>query len=81
MSALVWQDPPNPTKGRRARILTPEILAELRANPGQWALVSEDVANITATRWRKEFPDLEISTRSRGQRARSAVYARARVVT
>jgi hypothetical protein len=35
---LVWQDPP---PNRRRRVLTAEIVDQLRANPGRWAVIRQ----------------------------------------
>jgi hypothetical protein len=35
---LVWRDPP---PDRRRRVLSAEIVAQLRANPGRWAVIRQ----------------------------------------
>lgn len=39
MTDVQWEEPPEDSAPRRRGIVTPEFLAELRANPGKWARV------------------------------------------
>ena len=44
MTTIKWQDPPQPTKGRAVSAKWLAIAATLRANPGRWALISDDMS-------------------------------------
>jgi hypothetical protein len=41
-----WEDPPEPAaRGRRHTLAWAEVAAELRARPGEWAVVYEGASN------------------------------------
>jgi hypothetical protein len=44
-TTVTWTEPPGPN--RRGRRPWEEIAAELRAHPGEWALVAENVSSVT----------------------------------
>lgn len=63
-----WQDPPASGPGRRAKYITPEIAADLRANPGRWLLLDHhDRKAATAIRnWITRHSGFEQTARSDG---------------
>lgn len=74
---LTWveeEEVPKARKGKGAREtgLWAKIMAELRANPGKWAVICEslDAAKLTALRYR--FPDIDF---------RGAIVARGKGIT
>lgn len=73
-----WQEPP-PMQTRKGHIDTlREILPALQANPGRWALITEDASVASITRWKTLFPGIEFTTRQgEHPRGRAAIYARA----
>jgi hypothetical protein len=72
---LVWRDPPPD----RRRLLTAEIVEQLRASPGRWAVVRE-YRSLTATRgWgRRVKHPADIELRGVEEPPGSVLYARAR---
>lgn len=64
MTDITWQEPPASKNSGRPKILTDEILAELRANPGRWALIYRAHNSAMATLWKKRHPDLETTVRT-----------------
>lgn len=73
---VTWQDPPT----RHGRVFRDEILAELRAHPGRWALIRTYPWEHSGS-YPKHPADLELRfvyyTRRPGP-ARTELYARAR---
>ncbi len=73
-TSVVWRDPP----ADRRRLLTDEVLEQLRAHPGRWAVVRE-YANRTAVKGGipvKHPPDIEL--RAVIEPPGSVLYARAK---
>jgi hypothetical protein len=73
---LVWRDPP---PDRRRRLLTAEIVEQLRARPGQWAVVREYPSRTAAKGQRvlaKHPADIEV--RGVLEPPGSVLYARAK---
>jgi hypothetical protein len=72
---LVWRDPP---PGRRRRVLTAEIVRQLRAHPGRWAVIRE-YPNRTAVKGGDVVAHpADIEVRGVEQPPGSVLYARAR---
>jgi hypothetical protein len=74
---LEFRDPPPPGKGRR--LFTDEVLAELRAHPGRWAVIREYTSTATASSHyalRKVPVDIEL--RAVIEPPGSVLYARAK---
>ena len=56
---IEWADPP-PRKRGQVSIHTPELLAELRAHPGEWALIQKAVKiSATSNQFCKRNPEYE----------------------
>ncbi len=72
-AALTWRDPPP----KRHRILTPELVAQLRANPGRWAVVRE-YPNRTAVAHPVPKHPFDLELRRVEEPPGSVLYARAR---
>ena len=72
-----WQEPPAP-KNTRGRTWRPQVVEQLKANPGVWALVEERVATISSTHWARL--GCEATARSQGKNAEGKylvnIYAR-----
>lgn len=82
MSGIRWQEPPPRERdgGNQPGSYYPGVIAELRARPGQWALIREGVTAAVASGLRKRFPDVEFRTvHTEGDPRAQAVdiYARA----
>ena len=76
-TGLVFEDPPPKNPGGYERILTPEILHELKANPGQWARIPGRVSASLVNQWKKRNPGLDATTRNVDQKTRKAtIYVR-----
>jgi hypothetical protein len=73
-SQLVWRDPP---PDRRV-LLTPEIVEQLRASPGRWAVVREYRSLTAANRARQVKHPVDIELRGVEEPPGSVLYARAR---
>jgi hypothetical protein len=73
---LVWRDPP---PDRRHRVLTAEIVEQLRANLGRWAVVRE-YPNRTAVKGRRLLVKHPVDVELRGvvEPPGSVLYARAK---
>lgn len=70
-------DVPAPRRGRgpEAQFFSPEVLVELEANPGKWALIG--VAYPSAvTRARRLYPNLEVVSRKLDGKKKRNIYAR-----
>lgn len=83
MTALKWVDPPKAVTGPGAVGKWSPVADELRANPGVWALIAEDVATTTAAYLRNGMSpgwvkgDFQVrSVGKRENRSRSDLYAR-----
>ena len=75
ITQLVWRDPPS---GRRRRVLTAEIVRQLRAHPGRWAVVRQ-YPNRTAVKGGDVVAHpADIEVRGVEQPPGSVLYARAR---
>lgn len=74
MTEIKWQEPP--TDGRSGDANLTRVLAELRANPGRWALVYEGVHASRAS-YIKARPGFEATSRkSATVQRRCDIYAR-----
>lgn len=65
--SLNFADPP--PRRRRPKYMTPEVCAELRANPGRWALLAAGVtpsARQAVREWCIRHPGYEMTQRSAG---------------
>lgn len=71
----IWKEPPAPAaRGRKGGTKYAELVAELKAHPGKWALVAEGLVNRGPADYiRKQ--GLEVTTRIR-QDGKYDVYAR-----
>lgn len=70
---LIWEDPPEDGRGN-GKVPWKAIVAELRARPGEWAIVWEGTATqagAKAQHLRRYFPGVESVSR------KGKVYARA----
>jgi hypothetical protein len=79
MTDVVWEDPPPDSRGRGlsgAAARNAAILAEVKAHPGKWALVSEDIARSVAQAWKKKGCETRTATNGRGVTARGKLYVR-----
>ncbi len=81
MSDIKWEEPPPASKGRGSTKWK-SILAELRRNPGRWALVLDD-ASPSMTTFIKQGRvgdakpgEFEARSRCEGGQRRGAIYAR-----
>lgn len=71
---VIWEEPPPTTVG--TPIKHPAWLEELRARPGQWALVEESVFSSQVTIWRRRYPDIEMTMREVTAKKTGKLYAR-----
>ncbi len=75
---MEWKEPPPRTRQGSPGIWN-GIVSELRANPGQWALVRTyahpSSASSTATQLKIRFPRLEVTSRKRDD-GQADMYAR-----
>jgi len=53
MEEMTWQEPPNPVRYKRNSIDWATISDNLKANPGEWAVVAHDVNPSVVTHIRK----------------------------
>lgn len=53
MTAIKFQNPPAPSRGRGKSHETQQIITALKARPGEWALIKENVASANGTTWNK----------------------------
>jgi hypothetical protein len=64
MNSVIWEDPPEKTRGPTSSMFTEEIRGELDARAGQWAVVYEFDTGVQARRnsynWRRRWPAYEI---------------------
>jgi hypothetical protein len=73
MAELIWRDPPE----RRRRVLTGEIVNELRAHPGRWAVIRR-YPNRTAIKGRRVIKHpVDIELLGVTEPPGSVLYARA----
>jgi hypothetical protein len=70
---LIWRDPP---PDRCRRVLTAEIVAQLRANPGRWAVIRQ-CPNRTAVKGVVAKHPADIELRGVEEPPGSVLYARA----
>lgn len=85
-TTLTWVDEAEVPSGRKGKSGRREtgvwagVMAQLRENPGKWAVISEslDSAKVTALRYR--FPDIEfrgaVVARGKGITTQTKVWAR-----
>ncbi len=61
---LRWEDPSPRTRIGRPGLI-PLILDQLKARPGEWALLREDLANVStvASRYKRRWRELEFTVR------------------
>ena len=52
------------------------VIAELKANPGRWALIAENVATGGISAMRKTYPGVEVRTVGNRNNRAAKVYAR-----
>ena len=72
--------PPQRHVGGRPPKITPQLLDQLRANPGKWAVVCEDVSVATIRTWTRRYPEFEFAGRRdpvRNSPVRTTAYGRA----
>lgn len=70
-------DVPAPNRGRgpKPQFFTDEVLAQLEANPGRWALIGVAYPNVV-TKARQRHPQLEVVSRKRDGEKKRDIYAR-----
>jgi hypothetical protein len=79
MTDIVWEDPPPNGKGRGlgpAAARNAAILAEVKAHPGKWALVSEDIARSVAGQWKKKGCETRTASNGGPNASRGKLYVR-----
>ena len=78
MGEMHWVDQPprtSDTGSSRGKGVTQRFAAELRANPGRWALYPRERRGGTST-LKKMFPDIEWTSRAGTTAETRAVYGR-----
>lgn len=74
-----WEEPPPARSGRKSTLWR-NILAELDARPGEWAVVSESIQVSQVSGMRVRYPDYEFTGRGEGLPPnRVKLYARRKV--
>lgn len=78
MKTLQWKEPPPAESNRGLHAETREIIDQLKANPGKWALVVESATSSGATtRWKKRGCEATIRRAEKvNGKYRYDVYAR-----
>jgi hypothetical protein len=72
--SLVWRDPP----GDRRVLLTPAVVAALRAHPGRWAVIREYASRTAVKRAGGVKHPVDIEVRAVEEPPGSVLYARAK---